>query len=143
MSSEKELGPDRGGGCDGARQQRITERAENRAETTTKAISAPHTPTPAGRVGISPLSPAAAARQAFASQIARTEAAFRRWDGSSHVRWQSVGSISSSAGFAPGGRCWHQKFGSGIILEVDGDVLTIWFDDAGQKRIIDSFVESD
>jgi hypothetical protein len=51
------------------------------------------------------------------------------------MRWQSVGSVSR-AGFAPGGRCWHQKFGSGIVLEVDGDVLTIWF-----KRIIDSFVE--
>ena len=37
-----------------------------------------------------------------------------------------------------GDRVFHQKFGNGSI---DGNKLTIQFDKAGEKRVVDSFVE--
>jgi DNA helicase-2/ATP-dependent DNA helicase PcrA len=36
---------------------------------------------------------------------------------------------------------FHQKFGYGEIRQVDGNKLTIAFDKAGEKRVVDSFVE--
>jgi DNA helicase-2/ATP-dependent DNA helicase PcrA len=53
--------------------------------------------------------------------------------------------IASSTGHAPsytvGDRVRHQKFGPGRVTEVDGNKLTIEFDSAGRKRVVDSFVE--
>ena len=46
----------------------------------------------------------------------------------------------AKAGFAPGDRCFHQKFGMGNIRAVDGDKLTIQFDKAGEKRVVAAFV---
>ena len=46
----------------------------------------------------------------------------------------------SEASFAPGDRCFHQKFGMGNIRAVDGDKLTIDFDKAGEKRVVSAFV---
>jgi DNA helicase II / ATP-dependent DNA helicase PcrA len=34
----------------------------------------------------------------------------------------------------------HQKFGAGTVADVDGNKLTIDFDTAGRKRVVDSFV---
>ena len=34
-----------------------------------------------------------------------------------------------------------QKFGNGNVVNVDGNKLTIRFDKAGEKRVVDSFVE--
>ena len=36
---------------------------------------------------------------------------------------------------------FHQKFGNGNVVAVDGNKLTIQFDKAGEKRVVDSFVE--
>jgi DNA helicase-2/ATP-dependent DNA helicase PcrA len=47
----------------------------------------------------------------------------------------------SDLGFAEGDRIFHQKFGYGRVLRVDGNKLTIDFDKAGEKRVLDSFVE--
>jgi DNA helicase-2/ATP-dependent DNA helicase PcrA len=49
-------------------------------------------------------------------------------------------STGQGAGFALGERVFHQKFGYGEIVEVDGNKLTIDFDKAGRKRVVDSFV---
>jgi len=49
-------------------------------------------------------------------------------------------SSAKGAGFAVGGRVRHQKFGPGTVTEVDGNKLTIEFDHAGRKRVVDSFV---
>jgi DNA helicase-2/ATP-dependent DNA helicase PcrA len=38
-------------------------------------------------------------------------------------------------------RVFHQKFGYGRILHVDGNKLTVDFDKAGEKKVVDSFVE--
>jgi ATP-dependent DNA helicase UvrD/PcrA len=40
-----------------------------------------------------------------------------------------------------GERVFHQKFGNGNVVAVDGNKLTIHFDKAGEKRVVDSFVE--
>ncbi len=44
------------------------------------------------------------------------------------------------ADLAVGARVFHQKFGYGTIAEVDGNKLEIDFEQAGRKRVIDSFV---
>lgn len=44
--------------------------------------------------------------------------------------------------FAIGDRVFHMKFGNGNIAGIDGNKLTIDFDKAGQKRVLDSFVEA-
>ncbi len=44
--------------------------------------------------------------------------------------------------FAVGDRVFHLKFGNGNIAAIDGNKLTIDFDKAGQKRVLESFVES-
>ncbi len=43
--------------------------------------------------------------------------------------------------FAVGERVFHLKFGNGNVTAVDGNKLTIHFDKAGEKRVVDSFVE--
>ncbi|MBM3519969.1 MAG: ATP-dependent DNA helicase [Alphaproteobacteria bacterium] len=48
---------------------------------------------------------------------------------------------TEGGGFARGERVFHQKFGYGRIRAVDGNKLTIDFDKAGEKRVLDSFVE--
>ena len=42
--------------------------------------------------------------------------------------------------YALGERVFHEKFGYGAVAEVDGNKLTIDFDKAGRKRVVDSFV---
>jgi DNA helicase II / ATP-dependent DNA helicase PcrA len=52
--------------------------------------------------------------------------------------------VAKSTGHSPyaaGDRIFHQKFGYGDVLLVDGNKLTILFDKAGEKRVVDSFVE--
>ena len=42
--------------------------------------------------------------------------------------------------FTVGDRVFHQKFGNGNISAIDGNKLTIDFDKAGQKKVLDGFV---
>jgi DNA helicase II / ATP-dependent DNA helicase PcrA len=51
---------------------------------------------------------------------------------------KSTGTVSA---FSLGDRVFHQKFGSGNVTGIDGNKLTIQFDKAGEKRVVDSFVE--
>jgi DNA helicase-2/ATP-dependent DNA helicase PcrA len=51
---------------------------------------------------------------------------------------KSTGTVSA---FTPGDRVFHQKIGNGNVVAVDGNKLTIQFDRAGEKRVVDSFVE--
>jgi DNA helicase II / ATP-dependent DNA helicase PcrA len=51
---------------------------------------------------------------------------------------KSTGTVSP---FAQGDRVFHQKFGNGNVTHIDGNKLTIQFDKAGEKRVVDSFVE--
>jgi len=47
---------------------------------------------------------------------------------------------SLGGAFTLGTRVFHQKFGNGNVTAIDGNKLTIQFDHAGEKRVIDSFV---
>jgi DNA helicase-2/ATP-dependent DNA helicase PcrA len=51
---------------------------------------------------------------------------------------KSTGTVSP---YAIGDRVFHLKFGNGNVTHVDGNKLTIAFDRAGEKRVVDSFVE--
>ncbi|HTS94314.1 MAG TPA: UvrD-helicase domain-containing protein [Stellaceae bacterium] len=44
-------------------------------------------------------------------------------------------------GFKPGDRVFHQKFGYGTVQRVEDNKLAIAFDKAGDKMVMDSFVE--
>ena len=50
-------------------------------------------------------------------------------------------STGVSSAFTVGDRVFHIKFGNGNVTAVDGNKLTIAFDKAGEKRVVDSFVE--
>lgn len=47
----------------------------------------------------------------------------------------------STSDFKTGARVFHLKFGNGTVMVVDGNKLTVEFDKAGQKRVLDSFVK--
>ena len=49
--------------------------------------------------------------------------------------------VGGTSTYAKGERVFHQKFGYGEIAGIDGNKLTIDFDKAGRKRVLDSFVE--
>ena len=49
-------------------------------------------------------------------------------------------STGTASPFRRGDRVFHQKFGNGEVVAVDGNKLTIQFDKAGEKRVVDSFV---
>jgi len=51
---------------------------------------------------------------------------------------KSTGTVSA---FSVGDRVFHQKFGNGNITAIDGNKLIVQFDKAGEKRVVDSFVE--
>lgn len=47
----------------------------------------------------------------------------------------------SATSYRVGERIFHQKFGYGHVVALDGNKLSIDFDKAGRKKVIDSFVE--
>jgi DNA helicase-2/ATP-dependent DNA helicase PcrA len=51
-----------------------------------------------------------------------------------------IATESDASGFALGARVFHQKFGYGEVRAVEGNKLTVAFDKAGEKRVIDSFL---
>ncbi len=50
-------------------------------------------------------------------------------------------STQTPSKFNIGDRVFHLKFGNGNISAIDGNKLTVDFDKAGQKRVLDGFVE--
>ena len=52
-----------------------------------------------------------------------------------------LASSTAPGKFAPGVRIFHIKFGPGMVAAVDGAKLTIDFDKAGRKLVLESFVE--
>ncbi|XSG82894.1 MAG: ATP-dependent helicase [Methyloligella sp. ZOD6] len=50
-------------------------------------------------------------------------------------------STAEGGGFRTGMRVFHQKFGYGSIANIDGNKLTVDFEKAGRKKVVDSFVE--
>ncbi len=50
-------------------------------------------------------------------------------------------STGTESDFSLDDRVFHQKFGYGHVTKIDGNKLTIEFDKAGEKKVVDSFVE--
>ncbi len=57
------------------------------------------------------------------------------------IEGELTASNAKPSEFVTGDRVFHQKFGYGEITNVEGNKLTIDFEKAGEKRVIDSFVE--
>ncbi|HEY2481468.1 MAG TPA: UvrD-helicase domain-containing protein [Caulobacteraceae bacterium] len=55
-------------------------------------------------------------------------------------RLVAVSDLGAPGAYAAGDRVFHQKFGPGSVTQVEGNKLTVAFDHAGEKRVIDSFV---
>ncbi len=55
--------------------------------------------------------------------------------------WEQPARPARQDAIAVGSRVFHQKFGYGEVLAVDDDRLDIVFEKAGQKRLLDRFVE--
>ncbi len=56
------------------------------------------------------------------------------------VKASAVG-LKGRSDVAVGAKVFHSKFGGGTVIAVDGNKLEIEFEHAGQKRVLDSFVE--
>ena len=50
-------------------------------------------------------------------------------------------STAEGAGIGVGERVFHQKFGYGHVASIDGNKLTVDFEKAGRKKVVDTFVE--
>ncbi|MBR0857900.1 ATP-dependent helicase [Bradyrhizobium liaoningense] len=50
-------------------------------------------------------------------------------------------STGTTSEFSLSDRVFHQKFGYGHVTKIDGNKLTIAFDKAGEKKVVDSFVQ--
>ncbi|WP_315796307.1 ATP-dependent helicase [Bradyrhizobium sp. SZCCHNRI3043] len=50
-------------------------------------------------------------------------------------------STGTTSEFTLDDRVFHQKFGYGRVVKIDGNKLTIAFDKAGEKHVVDSFVQ--
>ena len=57
------------------------------------------------------------------------------------IEGELIAKSTGTSEFSIGDRVFHQKFGYGRVTLVDGNKLTIAFDKAGEKRVVDSFVE--
>jgi DNA helicase-2/ATP-dependent DNA helicase PcrA len=55
--------------------------------------------------------------------------------------WEQPGRAARSDAVKVGARVFHQKFGYGTVKATDDDRLDIEFDKAGEKRVLDRFVE--
>jgi DNA helicase-2/ATP-dependent DNA helicase PcrA len=50
-------------------------------------------------------------------------------------------STAKSSAYDVGARVYHNKFGYGSVTEADGNKLTVEFDDAGRRRVVDDFLK--
>ena len=56
-------------------------------------------------------------------------------------RLVAVSASSAASDYKRGDRVFHLKFGYGLVRGVEGNKLTVDFEKAGEKKVIDSFVE--
>ncbi len=48
--------------------------------------------------------------------------------------------LTATSSFTQGNRVFHQKFGYGTVMGVEGDKLDIEFDQAGAKKVLGKFL---
>jgi DNA helicase II / ATP-dependent DNA helicase PcrA len=77
-----------------------------------------------------------------ASKAAATKQGLRTPGRSRVIEGELVASSSAAGGgFVLGERVFHQKFGYGRVSEIEGNKLTVDFEKAGSKKVVDSFLE--
>jgi DNA helicase-2/ATP-dependent DNA helicase PcrA len=62
--------------------------------------------------------------------------------GPKDIEGELVAKSSVASGYRAGARVFHQKFGGGTVAVVDGNKLTVDFDHAGRKMVLESFVSA-
>ena len=87
------------------------------------------------------LSPGGRGRAAGAGEGARARAPARTSKPLTIEGELVAKSTGATSSFTVGERVFHLKFGNGNVTAVEGNKLTIRFDKAGEKRVVDSFVE--
>ncbi len=65
-----------------------------------------------------------------------------RRGGPLQIEGELVAKSSVGSAFAKGMRVFHQKFGNGTVASADGNKLTVEFDKAGRKMVLDSFLNA-
>ena len=79
-------------------------------------------------------------------QHAQAQPQYKKWPDKKGARkplqieGELVASSTAASDYKTGERVFHEKFGYGTISEVDGNKLTVEFEKAGSKRVVDSFV---
>ena len=58
------------------------------------------------------------------------------------IEGELVAKSSAASGYTKGVRVFHLKFGNGTIMLVDGNKLTVEFDKAGRKMVLEGFVQA-
>jgi len=58
------------------------------------------------------------------------------------IEGELIAKSTQAAHFASGARIMHLKFGPGTVAAVDGNKLTVDFDRAGRKMVLESFVQA-
>ena len=88
------------------------------------------------------VNPLGAPGSAGVSPCGVTASSGRFADASSLVKimYGSVGAKARSD-LAIGMRVFHEKFGYGEIADIDGNKLEVAFEQAGSKRVLDSFIK--
>jgi DNA helicase-2/ATP-dependent DNA helicase PcrA len=76
-----------------------------------------------------------------AQSASKSEARGTKRPGPVTIEGQVLSRSSASGGFQPGARVFHLKFGPGAVVSVDGNKLTVEFDKAGRKMVMERFVE--
>ncbi len=57
------------------------------------------------------------------------------------IEGELIAKSTQAAHFTVGARVMHQKFGPGAVAAVDGNKLTVDFDRAGRKMVLESFIQ--
>ncbi|HET6376918.1 MAG TPA: UvrD-helicase domain-containing protein [Methylocella sp.] len=58
------------------------------------------------------------------------------------IEGELVARSSAASAFAEGARVFHMKFGLGTVAAADGNKLTVDFDKAGRKMVLESFLQA-
>jgi DNA helicase-2/ATP-dependent DNA helicase PcrA len=82
----------------------------------------------------------AEAKPGFGSGTGYGGATGTRKGGPLLIEGELVAKSTGGSSFSPGDRVFHVKFGNGTVATVDGNKLTIDFDKAGRKMVLEGFV---
>ena len=85
---------------------------------------------------------AQAARERCRARAARARDARRTRQAARDDRGRSDRALDPRFALFVGARVFHLKFGPGSVAAVDGNKLTVDFDKAGRKMVLESFVEA-